>query len=227
MAKKYLKGVIPPCPGDPQNYTLVNRNGYYYWRLKRGTIKPATLNPVFRVKSIAMSQLSPVIKLLRQYLIPVFHPISAGSLQPSLFKWLQQPWIDSNMISFTNMNGVDFNPKNPLASSLRANHRCMVTDEAISLTVFADPLALKPKNGIVTEFVLEAILLWRDGDGFQIDTQQSAIYPIREGIIADSVFEFLRPINAPWMLMLKLLCFEGNKFACHYKHYALKVVETG
>ena len=36
---------IPPCPGDPRNFTLYKgKNGDYRWQAKRGTYTPVKLN---------------------------------------------------------------------------------------------------------------------------------------------------------------------------------------
>ena len=43
--KRKFNPTIPPCP-DPDRYVLVRGKYRYFWRLKRGTIKPAVLNEV-------------------------------------------------------------------------------------------------------------------------------------------------------------------------------------
>jgi hypothetical protein len=227
VAKKYPKGVVPPCPGNPAHYTLVNRDGYFHHRLNRGTLKPAKLNPAFLERNIALSDLSPAISQLRHILLPLMKPLPTGKLQSSLFKWLQKAWINHRHISFDEMKGSDLHPKYRLWSVLQERYRSTVNDDQLQLFIPAAGNALHPKNNLVTDFLLEAILLWQDEDGFETIIQTSPIYKASEGIMVSHTFEWSLPECQAWMLLLKISCFEGSQYATHPMHYGIKVLETG
>jgi len=74
------------------------------------------------------------------------------------------------------------------------------------------------------------VLLYGDvtHDGaLRTDDISSALYSFAQ--VAPDNTELVLPLpdnNAPWLLLLKINCLEGNELAAHPKHYAMKVVKV-
>ena len=225
--KKYPRGTVPPCPGRAEDYSLADRGGYYYWRRKRGTVKPATLNAAMQKRNDAMRALGPVIKQLKMALVPLMQPLPAGTLQNDLFKWLQQYWVDTGLLSFENLQHRDLHRKYRLQKIFHAAYNHAASNEHLQLMLPQCSYAVTPQNKLVTDFVVEAVLLWETSQGFETSTQTSSLYAINKGMHTGCDFSWPLPEQGNWLLLLKLICFEGDEFASHPMHYGIKVIATG
>jgi len=227
MARKYAKGVVPPCPGNPGEYDLVERDFCYYWRRKKGTYKPVVLNAALQQRSDAMKALSHYIRYLRHTLLPFMHPLPAGRLHNNLFKWLQQGWIETGTVAYHGLKQQELNATHTLQKTLVAVYSCTVKENRLQI-MLQQPcrLPVARPGPPVTQFALEALLLWGTGDSIETLSRQSVVYDIKEGINSEGVFEFDLP-QQPWMAVPKLVFFEGNQPASHPKYYGVRVVEVG
>jgi len=228
MAKKYPRGVVPPCPGNPTDYDLVNRNAYYYWRARKGTYKPVVLSEALLQRNYALKALSPTIKYLRHILIPYMKPLPTGSLHNNLFKWLQQSWIDTGQIDYSGMRGKELHDTYTLQKILQAVYSCTLQDHILQLRLqYPCAKAVSKPGPLVTQFALEALLLWGTGDDIRTSSRQTLLFDITEGINSECVFEFELPQGQHWLAILKLVSFEGDENAKHPKYYGMRVVEVG
>ncbi len=229
MAKKYAKGVMPPCPGVPEHYDIVDRKGFYYWRRKKGTFKPVQLNEALRQRSAALKALSPSIRHLRHTLVHCMQPLPSGSLQGNLFKWMQQSWIDNGTINYAGLRQQELHETYTLQRILGAGYHWKREDNILQLSLSNPaPYAYQFAGPLVTQFALEAYFITGIGDGIQYARQQSSLYDVTKGIDNDCVFEFeLSTSDEPWMLLLKLISFEGKQHAMHPKYYGMRVLEVG
>lgn len=100
-------------------------------------------------------------------------------------------------------------------------------DRMLRVTVQATTYAIEPRNRFATEFVLQALLLTGEGERISTASETSVLYDIAQGLPADCVFEFELPVKEPWMLLIKVGCFEGKEWALNLKHYAVRVVAAG
>ena len=227
MPKKYAKGLVPPCPGNRADYTLVDRRGYNYWRLKRGTIKPAGINDSLRQRSEAMKALSPTIRYLRHILIPLMKPLPHGELHSNLFKWLQGSWLENGRIDYSGMQGKELHSTHTLHKILLGGYRPQITTDSISISLMQRKEVFSKPGPLVTQFALQATLIWETGDAIREESRYSPIYDIKTGIDNECVFEFKVPAAVPWMAILKLVSFEGKVTAYHPKYFGMRVLATG
>lgn len=218
---------MPPCPGSPESYTLINVKGFFHWRRNRGSLTPVVLNAVMQRRSEAMKALSPAIKALRLLLLPLMAPLRSASLHNDLFAWLQDSWLASGEIGYGNLKNRELHQKYTLDKVLKAPYRCIAVSDMLQVIIPPCSYAVKRQNSLVTDFVLEATLVWEQAGAYYSRTETSLLYKIEEGITSECLFVFEMPSHAAWFLVLKLVCFEGSEWAKHPMHYGMRVLEAG
>lgn len=85
-------------------------------------------------------------------------------------------------------------------------------------------------NGIVTAYYFEAVLLTGDAmvhNSLRVEDDRSDLYYFNQKYNATVLFQFIVPVNTPYLLLLKVACMEGNEMAYHSKHYGMKVIGVG
>ena len=223
----YAKRELPPCPGNPDDFKLVNFREKYYWRLKRGKRKPAVLNRALQARADAMKALKVTIRELRQILADFIQPLPSAYLHQRLFGMLQGSWVANATIDYRRMEGMEIQADRGLDNLLTTDYHVKRNGPILQLIVSASKHALRPYNQFVTEFVLQALLVAGTDEQMRSTAETSVIYDVQQGIEADCIFQFEPPSHEPWLLLLKVACFEGECCAMNRKHYAVRVVGVG
>ncbi len=223
----HAKRDLPPCPGNPTDYLMVNRNRKFYWRLKRGRRSPAVLNNSLQARADAMKALKITIGELRHTIAHFIQPLHPGNLHQRLFGLLQATWVEDRKIDYRKLAGMEVQAEWRLDKMLQSECQTRHQGSILQLVIPAMPFALRAYNKYVTEFVLEALMVSGTDAQLRSRGETSAIYDVQQGIPADCVFEFEPPAHEPWLLLLKVHCFEGASCAVNPKHYAVKVVAVG
>jgi hypothetical protein len=218
---------IPPCPGDPRDYTLVKRGNKYYWRLNRGTIKPATLNNAMRHRNRVMKITSPFIKKVKRVLLPYIKYLQVSDLHQRLYKMAEQQVAHTGRPGLSSFNLFDLQPDHPIDHLLQAPFNVSRIEDRVQIVMLPIGEPVKKHNKDVTEFVFELILVIGDADSMWVEDQSFPIFNIKDPLLVPFVMEQVVPADKPWMLILKVSCFEGKEWARSGRHYGMKVVAAG
>lgn len=218
---------IPPCPGDPRDYTLVKRGNKYYWRLNRGTIKPATLNDSLLHRSQVMKITSPFVRKLKRLLLPYINYLQVKDLHQRLYREAERQVADTGHPGLSSFKQFDLQPNYPIDHLLRAPYNMIKTEGRVQIVIIPISEPVKKHNKDVTEFVFELILVIGDADSMWVEDQSSPIFNIKDPLLVPFVMEQVVPTDKPWMLILKVSCFEGKEWARSGRHYGMKVVAVG
>lgn len=221
---------IPPCP-DPERYVWVNRKSGGYWKLKRGSIKPAILNESFKRNSFAFKTTSPVARRMKERLEEFTRGLNISSLHSRLNGELVKTNKAKGTVDFSKLKGFEIQQGHPLENILLAQYRVQQNNNTITIQIPVSAEVVKQHNRLVTDFYFEGILLHGDGltDGslaveYTVSKPYSFIDTLTEA--CELVLQ-LPGDNEPWMLLLKVSCLEGNELAAHAKHYGMRVVAVG
>jgi hypothetical protein len=228
MPKK-KKRKLPPCP-DPANYILVRTKEGDYWRRKRGTIKPVTLNKAFARNSNAYKVIMPAIKRILAKLEPFTHCMYAGRLASTMAGALVKDF-DGEKIDYSFLKGFEYQPEYPLHKIVCCHYGTKIDGRTCLLTIDLHKGEVLPQNTLVTSYYFELIILWGDAvkeRGLRIDSTDSPLFLFGQQFTEPYTMEISLPASPqPWMVLLKVACHEGNMLAKHPKHYAMKIIETG
>lgn len=232
MAKKYKP--IPPCP-DPELYILVNAPSGYYWRKKRGTVKPAKLNKVLAAYAEHSKVSMPAAQRLLQMLSPFtgdFH--LNGSVQrfaPLFTKAL----ITEGSMSWSFFTDLEINYLYPLDRRLKTDYRVNVNKSSINVEIpLSSQMVKVDRNSNVTGFVFELVVISGDPakkNSLRSENDLSPGYPLLSYDIYNKkpatckLSVQLRPYK-PYIAMLKVACLEGET-PYGPKHQSMKVVAVG
>jgi hypothetical protein len=224
------KKKIPPCP-DPERYIFVTTKEGGYWRLKRGSVKPASLNAVFGKNASSRKLTSPAAKRILGMLKLFLQGLRPGRIIARLSSGLSKALNDNGHIHFSFLDGFEWQVDYPLNKLLLDSIRVYQTNDNLEIRVLVGEDYVAKHNNLVTDYYLDAILLYGntaiDG-GLRIDSVESPLYSFKHTANTECILSLPLPANTqPWMLLLKASCLEGNELAVHYKHYGMRVVKTG
>lgn len=228
-SKKNKARLIPPCP-DPERYVWVNRKSGGYWKLKRGSIKPAILNDSFQRNSSAFTITSPVARRIKERLEEFTRGLNISSLHSRLNGELVKTYNKNGAVDFSQLKGFEIQEDHLLENILLTQYRLQQTSDSIAIQISVREGVVKQYNRLVTDFYFEGILLYGDGltDGsLAVEYAVSKPYSFVDTLTEACELVLQLPGDKqPWMLMLKVSCLEGNEMAVHAKHYGVRVVEV-
>jgi hypothetical protein len=227
--KKNLRPVTP-CP-DPERYVYVNRKDGGYWKLKRGTIKPAILNDSFKKNSSAFAITSPVARRIKQKLEEFTRGLAISSLHSKLNGRLMKTYNAKGVVDFSQLKGFEIQANHPLEKIFLTQYRVQQLNHSIEIQILVSTGIIKQYSRLVTDFYFEGILLYGDAltDGaLKVEYAVSKPYAFTNTATDNCILILPLPQkNVPWMLLLKVSCLEGNEMAHHGRHYGMRVVEVG
>jgi len=232
MAKKNKRYNDPPTPpADAAGYTLVRTKERVYWRRKRGTIKKATLNSSFKKNAEIMAMASPAAKRILDKLDPYLHGLETGRFIANVSARLKKAFKESGEMGFSLMKNYELQPWYPLHNLLRAGYTVTQKNNELVIQIPIFKGTLQRLNKSVSDYYFEAILLWGDVQktrGLRVESETSPLYNFNQPTKTVCKMQLNLPTQkAPWMLLLKLSCLEGNKTAHASRNYGMKVVEMG
>ena len=215
---------------DPQLFILVrNKEGWHY-RRRRGTVKKARLNEPFQKSADDLKQCSPAAKRLRGCLSQVFRGLNVGRAQARFSGFLKKAILRKGYLDFSAFAGYDFQQEHPLGSLLLAPLAVEIGGGEARVRIEPDAGAVKQKNALVSHYYFDLVLVWGNAGvdgGLRLDSVSSALYPFGTAHQVCKLSLALPESRAPWMLLLKTSCLEGNELAHHPRHYGMKVVAVG
>ncbi len=219
----------PPCPGNPEDYVLIKTKEGVFWRRKRGSIKPVSLNHGFQIAVEATKIVAPAAKRIITALQPYLSGLHTGRLNIRISNALRRSLKETKGLKLSYLKGIEVQAEHALEQMLYA-YKAGVDDKGVYIEIPIDKGVVKAQNRLATHYYFEALLVYGDVNkekGLRIKDVESPLYPINSKTKAICVLSLPLPAKGDWMAVLKLSCLEGNELAAHPKHYRMKVVEVG
>lgn len=224
------KKKIPPCP-DPERYVFVATKEGGYWRLKRGSVKPATLNTTLGHNADNLKVTSPAAKRIVSMLEPFLHGLRGGRIIARLGSGLSKALNANGYMHFSFLDGLEWQKECPLNKLLLGSIYVYQAGDHLQIRVPLGENYMARHNNLVTDYYLDAILIYGDAGedgGLRIDSVVSPLYSFKHTAKTECILSLPLPSTTqPWMLLLKASCLEGNELAVHYKHYGMRIIKTG
>ena len=231
MTKKlYKRKDIPPCP-NPAAYTLIRmKNNLYYWRRKRGTVIPARLNAAF-IQNVELTKLlSPLCTKITEAISSFWTDLPLNGWHVAVLTAIKRYYKEKGCIRYSHLKNLELQPQYPFRKLFTGPAKISIENELLNLRLLVTNKTVIRSNGLVTDFYFESVMIIGDisvQEKLITQSEQSELFSFQEKIDRTCTFSFAIPRHQPWILFLKIACYEGNQKAAHYKNYAMKIIETG
>jgi len=229
MAKRKRK----PDPIVPfsEEYIWVKTRESSFWRRKRGTVRPATLNKSFQENVSHAKVAGPAAVRLLGKLHPYMLKMAPGRITLRICNLFIKTLNQKGKMDFSLFRGLDLQEKYPIDKLLPA-HKLIEEDDEVTVTIPIDQHTLRSVSPLVTHYYFELILLHGDPakeKSLRTESTISALYPfIKNPKKSLCTLTMTLPSKKnPWMVLLKLNCHEGSELAAHPRHYPMRVVAVG
>jgi hypothetical protein len=230
MKKKSKRTALPPpCPGNPEDYVLVRTKEGPHWRKKRGSEKEAVLNTQWQESSDSTVVFSHAARRIKNKLSDFLRGLATGRFLARIGGLLKKAYKQSGEISFSLLHEYEMQPYQTLSELLRGGYTVIEKDRQLIVTLPVDATAVNRLNSLVTAWYFEIILLYGDpltDNGLKLDSEISPLYDFSQKDGMNCTLTLDIPGKAPWMLLLKVSCHEGDGLAKHSRHYGMKVVRA-
>lgn len=216
---------------DPQRYILVTTREGSFYRQKRGQVRPVSLNAGLQRSADCMKVCNPAAKRLVAALRAHLEGLQTGRIIARASGMLRRALYQKGIADYSYFAHYDLQDDYPLEGLLQAPYEVKVGKGSIEVSVTIDRYTVKRHNSLVSHYYFDAVLVWGDPTkekGLRVDSTTSPLYPIGEGRKSScSLLLELPKKEAPWMVLLKVSCLEGNELAVHPRHYGMRVVAVG
>lgn len=215
---------------DGTKAVWVNTKEGSFWRRQRGSVKPAPVNEVLARNAEASKVTGPAAKRVVDKLRPFLTGLQTGRLTVRVIGALRKALNQKGAIDFTFLEGMELQQEHPLTHLMVSPYKVEQTDHSVRIVIPIEKGGVKAHNKIVSDYYFEAVVVQGDAmeeNGLRVDSVQSQTYAFGEAKKQCELVLDLPAKKGPWMVLLKISCFEGNEMAAHPKHYGMKVVKTG
>lgn len=229
--KKKFNPRIPPCPGDPEKYTLVRAKNGYYWRRNRGTVKPAVLNEVLSRSAAITSKTNRAAKHMMSLLAVFTQQMSLGMSTTGVGGAFKRAYLQDGRMDFRFMHEITFQEGYPIHKLFTGHVYPKIERGSIQLQIGVGDLYVKAPSRHAAGYRLTAILLYGDPSkdrGIKIETEESQIYSFKEKKQEDCKLSLVLPAkNRPWVVLLHIGCKMRDGLYAGPRYHAMWVVKAG
>jgi hypothetical protein len=225
---------IPPCPGDPRNFTLYkDKNGKYRWQAKRGTYTPVRLNSTFEANTKSLTIGSKLASAIAAILACFVKDFSKDGLQGDLTGRLMRESNSGKGLRLRSLIGTELQPDYPLDSLLNVhptvNANLRSKKLRITIKLPDEQPAVRVYNKLFTGYRFLAVLVY--GELQSKDVQEAHVSsPIYTGTepAQDCVLELdYSKLAGDYLLCLRVESYEGAELAAHRKTRAMQIIASG
>ena len=221
---------MPPPPPSGQ-YVWVKTKEGGFWRMKRGSYRPALLNEAYQKGSNAMKISAPAAGRIIRRLSPYLSRLDTGRLNARISGRLRKALKEQGRLCLTSLQGMDMQPQHRLEKLLQADALVKVDAQEITVSIPVKEYTIKRHSGIVTAYYFELILLWGDAGSdksLRVEEADSPVYRVEEDYSTECRLNLvLPPEGQPWIALLKVSCIEGREMAAAPRNYGMKVIAVG
>jgi hypothetical protein len=227
------KKVIPMKPPRPEQNVPVMRKSKPHYRSGRGTITPAVLNNTMQSQANAAKIAMPAAKQLLLGLERHIGNMKRGSLQATMGLRMAGELRTQGYIDYRSLMNLEAQKEYPLAELLKVNYRLIKEEGQAGIELqLPRGVGVRVRSGLISAYQVKAILVSGDVTDTETETevseQSSIMYPVSSE--TETVCRLLLEVpdsGVPWMLWLRVECFEGDEPAIHPMYRRMKVVGTG
>lgn len=227
--KKKFDRRIPPCPGDPKDYILVRGKYRYYWRLKRGTLKPALLNEVLTRSAANTSTSNRAAKQMMSLLSVFTQQMELGATITLIAGAFKRAYLKERM-DFRFMHEIEFQENYPVHKLFKGLVTPKIDRGSIHLR-FDAGISVRRLSPHAESYRFTAILLYGDpakDRGIKIETEESPTYSFDNKKPIDCELSLTLPArNRPWMVLMHISCKLIRGMYTGPRYFAMWVVEAG
>ena len=230
--KTKFNSKVPPCP-DPDKYVLVRGKNGYYWRRKRGTVKPAVLNETLARSAAITSKTNRAAKHMMSLLSVFTQRMALGMATTEAGGAFKRAYLKDGRMDFRFMHEIKFQREEeyPIHKLFTGSVYLQIERGSIQLQVGVGSLNVKAPSVKAEGYQLHAILLYCDPSkerGIKIETDESRIYSFKEkGDLTCQLSLVLPARNRPWMVLLYIGCKMIDKLPAGPRYHAMWVVKAG
>jgi hypothetical protein len=228
--KRKFDPTIPPCP-DPDKYVLVRGKYRYFWRRKRGTVKPAVLNEVLTRSAAITAKTNRAAKQMMSLLSVFTQRMELGMTTTRVAGAFKKVYLETDKMDFRYMDRFLFQEDYPIHKLFTGYVHKQIAGGSLQLSIGVGSLNMHPPSPKAGSYQLHAILLYGDPSkdrGIKIETDESRTYSFKEkGDIQCPLSLVLPPKNRPWMVLLHIGCKLNIPLPAGPKYHAMMVVMTG
>lgn len=221
---------IPPCP-DPALYVLITTKEGSYWRVKRGTIKPAPVNEHLKESAARMKLTSPAAKNIITALSHQLKDLETGRIMVRMGALLGKSLKQDGTMSFKFLQGYEFQPYHPLNALVHVAVAPEITDTSVRLhlTMKAGERVLLPEALAETQVRFTVtVVKGNPMAGLRTSSMASPAFPARpEGDTTCTLSVMLPPLEGPWFLCLKVVALEQGAVTQNVAAKGMQVILAG
>jgi hypothetical protein len=229
MPKRKFDPTKPPCP-DPDKFILIRGEYRYFWRRKRGTVKPAVLNTVLAESAAITKNTNRAARQLMSLLSVFTQHMSLGRTTSRIAGAFKKVYLKTGRMDFSYMEKVEFQENYPVHRLYKGGISKQLVKGCLELHVPVGDEHMKRWSRTAVSYQLHAILLYGDPAkerGIRIETDESRTYHFGEGKKMDCHLRLvLPPKNRPWMALLYMGCKLSLPFPAGSKYHAMIVLKT-
>ena len=212
-------------------YVWVQTKEGGYWRIKRGSYRPALLNEAYQKGIYAMKISAPAASRIVRRLQPYLNRLDTGRLTVRISARLRKALKEKGSLCLTYLKGMDMQPAFHIEKLLNVSVNVKQDAQELSLNLPVNEFTIERLNGIVTAYYFELILLWGDAGsdmGLRVEEVDSPVYLMEEDYKTECRLSLvLPPEGQSWIALLKVSCIEGKELAMHPRMYGMKVIAVG
>jgi hypothetical protein len=231
MAKKRkFNSTIPPCP-DPDKYVLIRSKYRYYWRKKRGTVKPAVLNEVLQRSAAITAKTNRAARQMMSLLSVFTQRMELGITTTRIAGAFKKAYLEDGKMDFRYMNKIQFQEDYPIYKLFTGRVYPTIARGSLLLDIGVGNLNVHSPGSKAASYQLHAILLYGDPAkerGIKIETDESRTYLYKEkGDLSCQLSLILPAKNRSWMVLLYIGSKLSVPLAAGPRYQAMMVVKTG
>lgn len=230
--KRKFNPRIPPCPGDPEKYTLVRGKYGYYWRRNRGTVKPAVLNEVLSRSAAITGKTNHAAKHMMSLLAVFTQHMALGTNTTEVGGAFKRAYLQDGRMDFRFMHEIVFQGKEyPIHKLFKGHVYPKIERGCLQLQVGVGGPNVKAPSRHAAGYRLTAILLYGDPSkerGIKIETEESDLYSFQEKSLVEWKVSMVLPAkNRPWVVLLYIGCKMRDSLPAGPRYHAMWVVKAG
>lgn len=231
MAKKRPYKPLPPAPGHPGEYIIVNSKEGQYWRRKRGTVTKAKVNAALKKNNELAAIASPAAKRIRDKLAEFTKQMDTGRFIARVSGRLMKALRKNGAIDYSFLDEYELQPDRRFSELVLHNLPVLVQNGEViaNFSVKADTVKQHIKS--VTGFYFDLVLLYGDptkNNGLRIESDTSPVYPFdMKNDMTCRLSVTLPTKKIPWMALLRAGCMKGQEVMEGDRYCTMKVMAVG
>ncbi len=218
-----------PCP-DPAHYIWVRRRNGGYWRLKRGSLKPAVLNEVFAANAKNTRQTMPAAKRLLDRLKPYLDKFHKDYRLQRVATLFSRDLKKTGEMGYGQFAGFEMQRNYPLEQIYEGSPEISISRKVMEVTIDLKKKPVLRKSNVSFHYYFELILVSGDPakeKALRVESDCSTLYEFGREYTDKIQLNLQLPEKKPYVVFLKCGCMERYSPASHPKNYGMKVVGVG